>query len=85
MGLKLCVKTRTECLESSAGGKSKKAFIAFLCFLYQSVFTPVTPTVVVFGSHSSPSAVYATLYNSISCPLPIFLSWSVRHIILVSP
>src|SRR5437016_24101 len=58
------VKTRTECLESSAGGKPKKASIAF-CYASctiacDSVSTPFTPTVVVFGSLLSKRGVRYT-------------------------
>ena len=58
------VKTRTKCVESSAGGKSKKAFIAF-CYgsctnACDSVSTPFTPTVVVFGSLLSKRGVSYT-------------------------
>src|SRR4051794_13475399 len=64
MDRKARVKTRTECLESSAGGKSKKASIAF-CYasctiVCDSVSTPFTPTVVVFGSLLSKRGVRYT-------------------------
>ena len=49
------VKTRTKCLENPSGGKSKKALLLLLCFLYQCLrqcLYVIHPTVVIFGPHT---------------------------------
>jgi hypothetical protein len=70
------VKTRTKCLESPSGGKSKKALLLLLCFLCQClrqclyVIHPYRCS--IWPTHSSLGAVYATFYNSTSCPPTTF-------------